>query len=58
MSLVGRVIGTEDSTPLLFSVALAPDSYLQLDGVVITVRGLPPMDEQAEIVDRRGRLTW
>jgi len=41
MSLVGRVIGTEDSTPLLFSVALAQDSYLQLDDVVVTVRAVP-----------------
>src|SRR3977135_4263488 len=41
MNLVGRVIGTEDSTPLLFSVALAQDSYLQLDDVVVTVRAVP-----------------
>ncbi|MGH3476108.1 MAG: ATP-binding protein [Nocardioidaceae bacterium] len=41
MSLVGRVIGTEDSTPLQFSVALAQDSYLQLDDVVVTVRTVP-----------------
>jgi DNA helicase HerA-like ATPase len=41
MSLVGRVIGTEDSTPLLFSVALAQNSYLQLDDVVVTVRAVP-----------------
>jgi DNA helicase HerA-like ATPase len=38
---VGRVVGTEDSTPLLFSVALAQDSYLQLDDVVVTVRAVP-----------------
>ncbi|MDT7575315.1 MAG: hypothetical protein QOH17_1648, partial [Pseudonocardiales bacterium] len=25
---VGRVTGTEDATPLLFSVALAPQQYL------------------------------
>ncbi len=30
-----------DSTPLLFSVALAPDAYLQLDDVVVTVRAVP-----------------
>ena len=41
MNLVGRVIGTEDSTPLLFSVALAQNSYLQLDDVVVTVRAVP-----------------
>ncbi len=38
---VGLVAGTEDSTPLLFSVALAPDAYLQLDDVVVTVRAVP-----------------
>jgi DNA helicase HerA-like ATPase len=38
---VGRVVGTEDSTPLLFNVALAPDAYLQLDDVVVTVRPVP-----------------
>ncbi|MGH7744185.1 MAG: ATP-binding protein [Candidatus Dormibacteria bacterium] len=40
-SFVGRVVGTQDSTPLLFSVALAQDSYLQLDDVVVTVRSVP-----------------
>ncbi len=38
---MGRVIGTEDSTPLSFWVALAPDQYLQLDDVVVTERDLP-----------------
>ena len=38
---VGRVSGTEDCTPLLFSVALEPDAYLQLDDVVVTVRAVP-----------------
>ncbi|WP_433555705.1 ATP-binding protein [Pseudonocardia xinjiangensis] len=38
---VGRVVGTEDSTPLLFSVALAQEQYLQLDDVVVTVRPVP-----------------
>ena len=38
---VGRVVGTEDSTPLLFSVALDQDAYLQLDDVVVTVRAVP-----------------
>lgn len=38
---VGRVIGTEDSTPLSFWVAIAPDQYLQLDDVVVTDRDLP-----------------
>ncbi len=31
---VGRVIGTEDATPLEFWVAVAPGEYLQLDDVV------------------------
>jgi DNA helicase HerA-like ATPase len=38
---VGRVAGTEDSTPLKFSVALAQDAYLQLDDVVVTARIVP-----------------
>ncbi|WP_232665362.1 ATP-binding protein [Pseudonocardia sp. TRM90224] len=38
---VGRVVGTEDSTPLQFSVALGPDAYLQLDDVVVTLRLVP-----------------
>ncbi len=39
---VGRVIGTEDSTPLSFWVAIASGQYLQLDDVVVTDRELPP----------------
>ena len=39
--VVGRVLGTEDSTPLSFWVALHPDSYLQLDDVVALERQLP-----------------
>src|SRR6266536_1443070 len=38
---VGRVLGVEDSTPLLFWVALNPDEYLQLDDIVITARTVP-----------------
>jgi uncharacterized protein len=38
---VGRVAGTEDSTPLQFAVALDESSYLQLDDVVVTVRQIP-----------------
>ncbi len=45
VSLVGRVVGTEDSTPLLFSVALAQGSYLQLDDVVVTARTVPGVGE-------------
>jgi DNA helicase HerA-like ATPase len=40
-SPVGRIAGTEDATPLVFSVALAPEAYLQLDDVVVTERGVP-----------------
>ncbi len=32
---VGRVLGTEDATPLAFWVAVAPEQYLQLDDVVV-----------------------
>ena len=39
--LVGRVAGTEDSTPLQFAVALEEASYLQLDDVVVTLRQIP-----------------
>ena len=38
---VGRVVGTEDSTPLHFWVALEPERYLQLDDVVVCERTLP-----------------
>jgi uncharacterized protein len=38
---VGRVMGTEDSTPLRFAVALDEGSYLQLDDVVVTLRQVP-----------------
>ena len=39
--MVGRVAGTEDSTPLQFAVALDEASYLQLDDVVVTLRQMP-----------------
>jgi len=39
--MVGRVAGTEDSTPLQFAVALDEASYLQLDDVVVTLRQIP-----------------
>ncbi|MDX6286032.1 MAG: hypothetical protein QOG53_1517 [Frankiales bacterium] len=38
---VGRVLGTEDATPLQFWVALQADAYLQLDDVVLTERTVP-----------------
>ncbi|MFQ5740845.1 MAG: ATP-binding protein [Acidobacteriota bacterium] len=40
-TLAGRVIGTEDATPLEFWVAVAPGQYLQLDDVVALERVLP-----------------
>jgi DNA helicase HerA-like ATPase len=39
--VVGRVLGTEDATPLKFWVALEPEAYLQLDDVVVTARPVP-----------------
>lgn len=39
--IVGRVIGTEDATPLEYWVGIAPDAYLQLDDVVALERTLP-----------------
>src|SRR5262249_30155529 len=39
--LAGRVIGTEDSTPLEFWVGVGDERYLQLDDVVATERALP-----------------
>lgn len=38
---IGLVAGTSDSTPLKFSVAVSPESYLQLDDVVTTTRDVP-----------------
>src|SRR5690606_26080535 len=39
--VVGRVIGTEPSTPLEFWVGVGEGSYLQLDDVVVVDRVLP-----------------
>lgn len=41
---VGRVIGTEDATPLEFWVGVADDRFLQLDDVVALERTLPGGD--------------
>ncbi len=38
---VGRVLGTDEATPLDFWVAVAPDQYLQLDDVVVCERAVP-----------------
>jgi hypothetical protein len=40
-AVVGRVIGTDDATPLEIWVGVAPDAYLQLDDVVALERELP-----------------
>lgn len=42
--VVGRVLGTEDATPLTFWVAIAPEAYLQLDDVVVTRREVAGRD--------------
>ncbi len=46
---VGRVLGTEDSTPLDFWVAVAPGQYLQLDDVVVCDRTVPGRDGTVKI---------
>ncbi len=43
-AVVGRVIGTEDATPLEFWVGVADDRFLQLDDVVALERSLPGGD--------------
>jgi DNA helicase HerA-like ATPase len=47
--VIGRVIGTEDATPLDFWVGVAPGGYLQLDDVVALERDLPGSDESVRI---------
>ncbi|HZM82719.1 MAG TPA: ATP-binding protein [Candidatus Limnocylindrales bacterium] len=42
---MGRVLGTEDASPLTFWVAVTEGSYLQLDDVVVTTRDLPELGE-------------
>jgi hypothetical protein len=44
---VGRVVGTEDATPLQFGVALVGEAYLQLDDVVVTARQVPGCSARA-----------
>lgn len=39
--VIGRVLGTDDATPLEFWVAIAPGQHLQLDDVVAIDRVLP-----------------
>ncbi len=45
---IGRVIGTEDATPLEFWVAVAPEQFIQLDDVVALER-TPPGREPVRI---------
>jgi DNA helicase HerA-like ATPase len=42
---VGRVLGTEDASPLTFWVAVTDGQYLQLDDVVVTTRTLTDRGE-------------
>jgi DNA helicase HerA-like ATPase len=46
---VGRVLGTDDATPLEFWVALAPGEYLQLDDVVVCERAVPGRPEPVKL---------
>jgi hypothetical protein len=41
MLRVGRVLGTEDSTPLEFWVGIEEETYLQLDDVVVVQTDVP-----------------
>jgi uncharacterized protein len=55
---VGRVLGTEDATPLKFWVAVRPGAYLQLDDVVVTSRSLPdagPVDIAGVVTEVKAR---
>src|SRR5256714_7999540 len=55
---VGMVLGTEDSTPLAFWVAVAPGAYLQLDDAVIVdteVPGRGPLRVSGIVQDVRAR---
>ncbi|HWS45442.1 MAG TPA: ATP-binding protein, partial [Acidimicrobiia bacterium] len=46
---VGRVLGTDDATPLSFWVAVAPGQYLQLDDVVVCERAVPGHEEPVRL---------
>jgi len=55
---VGMVLGTEDATPLIFWVAVAPEAYLQLDDAVIVdtdVPGRGPLRISGIVQDARAR---
>jgi DNA helicase HerA-like ATPase len=42
---VGRVLGSEDATPMIFRVGVGPGAWLQLDDVVVTDRQVPGVGE-------------
>jgi len=44
---VGRVLGSEDATPMVFRVGVGPGGWLQLDDVVVTERTVPGLGEVA-----------
>src|SRR5687767_9032085 len=46
---VGRVLGTEDSTPLEFWVGLGPDQVVQLDEVLVCDRKVPDFTEPVSL---------
>ncbi|HEX8582146.1 MAG TPA: hypothetical protein VF640_07450, partial [Acidimicrobiales bacterium] len=46
---VGRVLGTEDATPLEFWVGVSPDAYQQLDDVVALERRQPGAEEPVRL---------
>jgi uncharacterized protein len=46
---VGRVLGTDDATPLDFWVAVGEGEYLQLDDIVVCDRVVPGRDENVSI---------
>src|SRR6478672_3004311 len=50
---VGRVLGSEDATPMVFRVGVAPGQWLQLDDVVVTDRTMP----DGEVVRLSGMVT-
>ncbi len=55
---MGRVIGTQDSTPLEFWVGVPEDQFLQLDDVVATERlvpGRPPVQIYGVVTQVRAR---
>lgn len=53
---VGRVIGTEDATPLEFWVGVAEGAYLQLDDVVALERELPGESDPLRIFGIVGQV--